>query len=472
MRTDTLKNLAVGKKVIIVDDEVDTLDACNQILRKSGYTVETFNDPVKALERLREQSFDLMISDLKIPRMDGIELLKEVKRLDPEIAVVIITGYASIETAVESIKEGAYDYIPKPFTPDELRLVVRKALENQELLRENRDLRERLAKSGEENALIGESEGLGQVKRLIEKVAETDSTVLIYGETGTGKELVAREIHRQSKRKESPMITINCAAIPRELLESELFGHEKGAFTGALRRKKGSFELADGGTLFLDEIGDMSLELQVKLMRALQEREIKPVGSERKMTVDVRILAATNRDLKSAMDRGDFREDLFYRLNVMQINIPPLRERKEDVPLLSRHFLDKYRRKFNKSIKGLVPEALAAMTNYRWPGNVRELENAIERAMILEEGELLHMGSLFNPADVGAGFKPAATKESQSSVPRQSDPAQFPSLDKVERDYILQVLEATRWDKKKASEILGISTVTIWRKTKESSEDK
>jgi len=307
---------------------------------------------------------------------------------------------------------------------------------------------------------LGESQKMKEVEILINKVAKTNSTVMILGETGTGKELVAQEIHARSSRSHYPMITVNCAAIPSELLESELFGHEKGAFTGAVRERKGSFELAHGGTIFLDEIGDMSLDLQIKLLRVLQEKEIKPVGSERNILVDVRIIAATNKDLKEAIKRGEFREELYYRLNVVPIFLPPLRERKEDIPLLANYFLKKYNQEVKKTIQGISDEAMILLLNYSWPGNVRELENIVERAVILEEGNMIGPQSFNQLLESRRENGVSAKRVSRDTKQLDS----LPPLERVERDYILEVLQATKWNRKKASEILGISTSTIWRK--------
>ncbi len=451
-----------GRRILLVDDEADTLDACTQILRKDGCLVETATSAQEAVRLLHARPFDLAITDLKMPQVDGLELLKAIKRIDPEMAVVIITGYATVETAVASMKEGAYDYIPKPFTPDELRLVVRNALERQELAGENADLRERLSAS-REALLVGASPAIQRVQQLIARVAETDSTVLILGETGTGKELVARAIHARSRRAAAPLITVNCAALPSELLESELFGHERGAFTGAIRRRRGSFELAHRGSLFLDEVGALAPALQVKLLRALQEGEVSPIGSERSLRVDVRILAATNRDLAQATREGTFRDDLFYRLNVVPIQTPPLRERKEDIPLLAEHFLAKYGRKLQKRVRGITPAALELLLAYDWPGNVRELEHSVERALILSEGDMLDWESFAHLAPAARRARPGLPG-ARRPAGALADPTELPSLEKVERDYILEVLQATRWNRKRASEILGISTVTLWRK--------
>lgn len=454
------KQSQTGIWILIVDDEEDTLDACTQALTKEGYSIDTANRPQEALENIGAKDYQVVLADIKMPGMDGIELLQRIKKINPQIEVIMITGYATIETAVKSMREGAYDYLPKPFTPEELRMLVKKALEKQRLVIENRDLRERLRINKEERVLLGESQEMREVDRLINKIAKTNSTVMILGETGTGKELVAEELHKRSHRSHKPMITVNCAAIPAELLESELFGHEKGAFTGAMRSRKGSFELAHGSTLFLDEIGYMSLDLQVKLLRALQEREIKPVGSEKSISVDVRIIAATNKDLKEAIKKGEFREELYYRLNVVPVFLPPLRERKEDIPLLANHFLKKYNNEVKKKIQGFSEEAMTLLLNYSWPGNVRELENVVERAVILAEGDSIEPESFNQLLERGRENRGFQKRTAKNSTQLES----FPSLERVERNYILEVLQATKWNRRKASEILGISTSTIWRR--------
>lgn len=453
-------NLTTAKQILVVDDEEDTLDACTQVLRKDGYEIETCNSGLKAIEKLRSSNFDLLIADIKMPKMGGIELLKEAKKIDPQMAVIMITGYAKVETAVESMKEGARDYIPKPFTPDELRRAVKNALERQKLLNENRELKEALKKSAGEMEIIGESQEIKKVLDLINKVAQTDSTVLILGETGTGKELVARQIHYKSKRAAERLMTVNCAAIPPDLLENELFGHEKGAFTGAVRPQKGSFELSHNGTLFFDEIGDMSLPLQSKILRAIQEKEITPLGSEKRIKINVRIVAATNTDLKVAIRKGLFREDLYYRLNVMPINLPPLRERTGDMIILAHHFLRKYNRELKKRIQGFSRDVLEFLPLYNWPGNIRELENAVERAVILMDGDLINL-DCFN--QIVADFslnRPLQNANSQETLPA----APFLPLKNLEKDHILNVLKFTQGNRKRAAEILGISVVTLWRK--------
>ncbi|MBI2216934.1 MAG: sigma-54-dependent Fis family transcriptional regulator [Candidatus Rokubacteria bacterium] len=459
-----MNSRGAGPAVLLVDDERDALDACSQALAAERYRVDTARDPRDALEKLERGSYDAAVVDLKMPGMSGLDVLRAMRRLDPDVAVVMVTGYATVETAVEAMKDGASDYLQKPFTPDELRLAVRRAIDRQELVRENQALRERLGAQREAPALIGESAPMREVRRLIARVAEGEATVLVTGETGTGKELAARAIHALSRRAAQPFIAVDCAAVPGELLESEFFGHEKGAFTGAIRRRKGSFELAHGGTLFLDEIGTMSVELQAKLLRVLQEREIQPVGSERKIAIDVRVIAATNRNLREAVRQGGFREDLYYRLNVIPLRLPPLRERPDDIPLLVDHFIAKHGPKLARRIESVDPAALAALAAAPWPGNVRELESAVERAMTLVDGPVLDAGAF------GClGEEPRGTVETSSAAPARDggtprDAAPLPPLADVERDYIMQVLHATRWNRREASRILGISTVTLWRK--------
>jgi two-component system, NtrC family, response regulator AtoC len=460
-----------GRAVLLVDDERDALDACSQALAAERYVVDTAAGPQEALDKIERNSYDAAVVDLKMPGMSGLDVLRTIRRLDVDVAVVMVTGYATVDTAVEAMKEGAADYLQKPFTPDELRLAVRRAIDRQELVRENQALRERLGTPREAPALIGESAAMREVRRLIARIAEGDATVLVTGETGTGKELAARAIHALSRRASHPFIAVDCAAVPGELLESEFFGHEKGAFTGAIRRRKGSFELAHGGTLFLDEIGTMSVELQAKLLRVLQEREIQPVGSERKIPIDVRVVAATNRNLREAVREGGFREDLYYRLHVIPLRLPPLRERPDDIPLLVDHFIAKRGRKLARRIERVDPAALAALAAAPWPGNVRELESAVERAMTLVDGPVLDadaFGCLLEevpdalPEPAAASELAAAPEPATAVALRDGTP--LPPLADIERDYIMQVLHATRWNRREASRILGISTVTLWRK--------
>ena len=455
---EALRNPTVEEKVdagyiLIVDDDEDMLEACSQILRGNGYRVDVSDSGSAALDKIRSRSYDAVVTDIKMSGLSGMDLLRTIRGVKSELPVIMITGYVDVSTAVEAMKLGACDYLTKPFRPEELRVAIDKAIEKR--ARTNRDRSGvptcRLSKN--RSAIVGTSEEIQQVCRMIDRIAAADSTVLITGETGTGKELVAHQIHLASSRARTDMVVLNCAAIPRELLESELFGHEKGSFTGATRKRRGCFELADGSTLFLDEIGDTSLDLQTKLMRSLETKEIRSVGGEQSILVDARIIAATNRDLKRAIREGTFREDLYYRLNVVPVYVPPLRDRKEDIPALVEHFLERCCAEQDKDIPGISEEALSALMAYDWPGNVRELENAIERAVVLQENGRLE------PRD----FYPVIAEERSSEKTAALE--EMPPLEKVERDYIYEVLRATRWNKKEAAEILGISTVTIWRKT-------
>ena len=372
-----------GGKVLLVDDEIDLLELSSITLSENGYDVTCAQDGIEALKKLERASYDIAIVDLKMPRMDGMELLERIKKKYPETEVIILTGYATIATAVDAMKMGAYGYLVKPFDPGEVLLEMEKILKLQRLYNENRSLREELSKGPSSEEIIGKSKGMLEVYDLIQTVAPTDSTVLIQGESGTGKGLIARAIHRNSLRRDKPFIEVSCVALPESILESELFGHEKGAFTGALSRKLGRFELADGGTLFLDEIGDMSLSIQTKFLRVLQEGEFEPVGGIKTKKVDVRLITATNKNLEQEVANGNFREDLFYRVNVISIDVPPLRARTEDIALLAAYFLEKYRREVKKDVSSITHMALNVLRRYPWPGNVRELENVIERAIVL-----------------------------------------------------------------------------------------
>jgi len=372
-------------KILIVDDEVNLLEVLSDVLRKKGYLVATAQNGLEALEKLKERYFNIAIVDLKMPKMGGMELLEAMRERYPQTLVVILTGYATIKNAVDAMKKGAYDYLVKPFGPEEILLIVNKIMEEENLREENRFLRAELEKKGE---IITQNQEMCRLKDLIKQVARTEATVLVTGETGTGKELVARAIHQGSPRKRNLFVTVNCAALAEGVLESELFGHEKGAFTDAYIQKRGRFELADEGTLFLDEIRDIPLSTQVKLLRVLQEGEFERVGGEETIKVDARIIAATNQNLAQAIKEKRFREDLFYRLNVVSLDLPPLRERKEDIPLLAQYILKKYR-VTNRSVEGISKEALERLVSYPWPGNVRELENTLERAVILARGPLI-----------------------------------------------------------------------------------
>ncbi|MGH7220772.1 MAG: sigma-54-dependent transcriptional regulator, partial [Nitrospiraceae bacterium] len=370
-------------RVMVVDDDAETLALLREVVAKEGYQVETAEDGESALRQLAEWQPDLVITDIHMPGMDGLALLASVREMAPDVLVILLTAYGSLKTAVDAIKAGAFDYLSKPFAVDDIRLVVRRALEHKKLVRENRILRDQLRERYRFDNLVGSSAGMVAVYKLIARVAETDSTVLIQGESGTGKELIARAIHANSTRSNGPFVAIDTGSLAETLLESELFGHERGAFTGAVASKKGLLEQAHLGTCFLDEIADLSLVMQSKLLRSLQEREIRRVGSETPRAIDVRIIAASKKELKPLVEAGTFREDLFYRLEVVTIVLPPLRDRIEDIPLLSRYFVEKFGRTKEKPVTGLSPETIPLLTRYSWPGNVRELEHVIERAIAL-----------------------------------------------------------------------------------------
>ncbi|MFQ5882761.1 MAG: sigma-54-dependent transcriptional regulator [Candidatus Methylomirabilales bacterium] len=452
--------MAIRGRILVVDDEEHICDAITKALERIGYSVEIALDAPSALEKFDRGSFEMVLCDIKLPGMDGIQLLDRIKEADPETIVLMITGYSSIESAVDSIKRGAQEYIPKPFTPDQIRLIVNRAFEQKQLLDENAYLRGEL--KGLRGVVVGESRAMREVFDLALKMAGSNTTVLILGESGTGKEVVARFIHFNSPRAGRPFGTVNCAAIAENLLESELFGHRRGAFTGALYTKRGSFELANGGTLFLDEIGEMRLGMQAKILRALEERKIRRVGSEEDIDIDVRVIAASNKDLELEVKAGHFREDLFYRLNVVQIKIPPLRDHKGDIPLLARHFLKMYREQLKKPVADFSEQTMAFMTSYDWPGNIRELRNAVERAVIFAEtGKPIRLPHL----------PPQIHPEPPRNAASASKP--FPTLQDIELQYIHKVLEACAGNRTRAAEILGISPVTLWRKLgKESGGEK
>jgi len=404
-----------------------------------------------ALGRADGNGYDLVITDLKLPGIDGMDVLRAIRKSRPETSVVIITAYATVDTAVEAMREGAEDYISKPFNLDEIRLIVRKVLEKKALLDDNRLLRSQLRKKYSYDNVVGNSEAMIEVYKTIDKVKDSKATVLILGETGTGKELVARAIHYNSARSEKPFLPVNCAALTESLLESELFGYVKGAFTGAVKDKQGVFETADGGTVFLDEIGDISPRLQQVLLRVLENGEIQPVGSTTRKKVDVRVVAATNRNLEELMRSSAFRADLYYRLNVISIRLPSLAERKEDIAALASHFLRKYSAENNKPITGITKEALRMLEAYDWPGNVRELENVIERATLLE------IASEITPESL-----PEKVRTSLDSPPAVFD-EDLKTLEEVGKAYIIKVLEKTGGNKAKASDILGINRTSLWR---------
>jgi two-component system NtrC family response regulator len=438
-------------KILLVDDDSSVRRVLQFKLQKRGFTVDTAADGLLALQTLKEKSFDLLLSDIRMPKMDGIALLNEAKSAQPNIKVILITAHATVTQAVQAVKLGAFDYITKPFEDDELYVAIDKALQFEKLESENKKLRGQLKKAESDKQLIGASKPFRQLKSMIRKIADTDATILISGESGTGKELVARTIHHESSRAENDFIAVNCAAIPKELIESELFGHVKGAFTGAVRDKKGKFELAHEGTLLLDEISELAIDLQAKLLRVLQENVIEPVGSETRRPVDVRLLAASNVDLRDRVRSGKFREDLYYRLNVVPLHVPGLQERREDIPLLAREFVRKHGGKDEIS---LDPKLVEALMKYNWPGNVRELENLIARMVILRRGNKLTVKDL--PEDFGQ-FDPREENTGTTGNARMT-------LEEAEKTMIIEALEKTGWNKSKAAKRLDIPRhVLIYR---------
>lgn len=441
-------------RVMVVDDDAETLALLREIVVKEGYQVETAEDGESALRQLAEWQPDLLITDIHMPGMDGLALLAAVREKAPDVLVILLTAYGSLKTAVDAIKAGAFDYLSKPFVVDDIRLVVRRALEHKKLVRENRSLRDQLRERYRFDNLVGSSAGMVAVYKLIARVAETDSTVLIQGESGTGKELIARAIHANSTRSNGPFVAIDTGSLAETLLESELFGHERGAFTGAVASKKGLLEQAHLGTCFLDEIADLTPVMQSKLLRSLQEREIRRVGSETPRAIDVRIIAASKKALKPLVEAGIFREDLFYRLEVVTIILPPLRERTEDIPLLSRYFVDKFGRSKEKPVTGLSPETIPLLTRYSWPGNVRELEHVIERAIALTPHPIII------PEDLPETIR-------TTTVQDQARARGWDTLQDMEKNYILRVLEAHHQDHGQAAAILGIHRKTLIRKLRQ-----
>ncbi|HEX9912576.1 MAG TPA: sigma-54 dependent transcriptional regulator [candidate division Zixibacteria bacterium] len=432
--------------ILVVDDEVVICKSIQRILSPEGYEVKTALSGEEALEKISQESFDIVITDLKMPGMDGMELLAKIKEKDPEIIVIIITGYSTVQTAVQAMKMGALDYIPKPFTPEELIVVVEKALEKKKLIFENIYLHKELeAKYSFEN-IVGNSPKIQEVFKFIRKVAPTDSTVLIYGESGTGKELIARAIHFNSQRKNKPFLTVDCGVLSQDLLESELFGHIKGSFTGAVVTKPGLFEVADGGSVFLDEIGDINPIIQGKLLRVIQEQEFLPVGGVQHKKVDLRFIVATNKNLENLVNEKRFREDLYYRLNVVSITIPTLRERKDDIPILAYHFLKKFNQEMNKEIKSISVEAMNKLINYEWPGNVRQLENVIERAVVMAESKTIITEYL--PATIlgqGAGMDTQIPKNSEE-LKTMKKYLRESAVENIEKMFILEALNRNDWN--------------------------
>lgn len=444
-------------KILVVDDDGVARELLADALKKEGYEVEAFSSGEEAIERGRRGQVDLVLTDLKMGTVDGLTVLREFKRFSPDTSIVLLTSFGSLEGAIEAIKQGAYDYLAKPFKKEEIKLVVQRSLDHSQLIRENARYRDELKGREDWSPLVGSSPAMLEVYKLVARVSEGRSTVLLQGESGTGKELIARAIHANSPRREKPFIPVNCGALPDTLLESEMFGYEKGAFTGAVGTKAGLFEAANGGTLFLDEIGDLSPALQVKLLRVMQDQEVRRVGGTTSLKVDVRIIAATNRDLEQFVKEGKFRDDLYYRLNVVRITLPTLAERKEDIPMLAHHFLQKYAGGSARAVRGFLPDTMALLKQYRWPGNVRELENAIERAVSLSHGPLL------TPDDLPAALRQSGPQAGdKTEVSDQHDEVCL-TLEEVEKRHLIRVLKETKGNKVRAAKILGIDRRTLYR---------
>jgi two-component system response regulator AtoC len=450
----------IPKRILIVDDEENFRHMLSVILKKEKYEVETASNGEEGLRKISLSGFDQILCDIRMPKMDGLEFLKEAQRIGVEATVIMMSAYGTADIAIEAMKLGAYDYISKPFKPDEIILTLRKAEERERLRRENELLRKEVQKEYNFKSILSKNEKMLKIFEVIKKVAPYKSTILITGESGTGKELIARALHYSSDRSQLPFIPINCGAIPENLLESELFGHVKGAFTDAIRTKKGLFEEADGGTLFLDEIGELPSQLQVKLLRVLQDGEIRKVGEAKSIQIDVRIITATAKDLTKEVNEGRFREDLFYRLNVLPIYIPPLRERKEDIPLLVQHFINKYSESMNKHVTSITPKALDVLMNYRWYGNVRELENTIERAIVLSDRENIEAENL-----------PIEIQNFEQKIQLTSLPEEEYSIKKascfLESNLIRKALRKTKGNHTHAAKLLEISHRALLYKIKE-----
>jgi len=439
-------------RILIVDDEVDSRDALAELTQRWGYGVQTASDGAEALRRAIEWHPDVILTDLVMPNMDGLWLLRALRGELPDCPVVLLTGRGTIQTAVQAIREGAFDFIEKPLEVPRLRIVLERALEKKETMREVQLLRRRLAALAPGTDVIGSGPAMQKVFELVQKVAPSNASVVISGESGTGKEVVARAIHNLSPRKEKPLLALNCSAFPATLIESELFGYERGAFTGADQRRLGNFELANDGTLFLDEIAELPLELQGKFLRVLEERTIRRLGGRSDVEVDVRVICATNRDLKEEIKAGRFREDLYFRLHVFSISLPPLKERREDIPLLVHHFIEKYNGETGKRVQGVAPGAMAVLQGYAWPGNIRELRNTVERAMILVDGDVIEEEHL--PPDMQPSRPEAATLRLPMGI----------SLDQVEKEYILASLQRNGGNKARTADALGISEKTLYNK--------
>ncbi len=444
-------------RILVVDDDLAHSTTLKTLLSIWGYDVICVEDGEDAVYFVKKTPFDLILMDIKMIKIDGIEALKRIKGYNPAIPIIMMTAYSSVESAVEALKAGAYDYLIKPLDFDALRLNIQRALEHLELKKENKRIKQRLGENFDFNNIIGKSESIKKLLEKVAMVAPSDANVLITGESGTGKELIARAIHLNSNRKQGPFITVNCAALTETLLESELFGHEKGAFTGADKRREGRFVGANNGTIFLDEIGEMPMSMQPKLLRVIQEKEVQPLGSDKTVKVDVRIIAATNRDLEDEVIKGNFREDLFYRLNVVNLHMPSLRDRRDDIPILANYFLKLYAEKNKKQIKGITPRAMDLLLKHNWPGNVRELENAMEHAVVLSTGEYISEKEL--PLRIRKNLQPNIIEEDAKTARDQAI-----SLDEIEKQAIIRALKIAGGNKSEAARILKINRRTLYLK--------
>ncbi|MBM4306278.1 MAG: sigma-54-dependent Fis family transcriptional regulator [Deltaproteobacteria bacterium] len=436
-------------RILIVDDEFSVRDSLYNWFKVEGYHVDTAENGTEALRKLQEGPWDIALLDIKMPGMDGIELQKHIKRIDKTMVIIFITAYATVDTAVEAMKDGAFDYISKPVDPDKLSVLIRNAVNHRRLVAENIQLKQKVEELSLQDEIMGESPQIKKIQEMIEVVAQTDATVLIRGESGTGKELVAQAIHAKSNRRYFPIISINCGSLAEGILESELFGHEKGAFTGAQYKRKGKLEMANGGTIFFDEIGNISPKMQMDLLRVIETKQFTPIGSNKVINVDFRVIAATNTDLEKAVAEKNFREDFYYRLNVFSIPIPPLRERTADTPLLARYFLEKYAKSMNKKVTEISPEAMKVLTQYDWPGNIRELRNTIERALVV-----VGKKNRIEPEDLNLH---ALSKQ---------DSTETDSLEDLERVHIQRILEKNDGNISKSAEMLKIDRVTLYNKIK------
>lgn len=450
------------QSILVVDDDAAHRLMLKKLIGSWGYDISEANDGSVAVDEVQKRAFDLILMDIRMLNVSGIEALEQIKIINPAIPVIIMTAYASVETAVKALKKGAYDYLTKPLDFDELKIAIARATEHTRLKKENEYLKERLGEKFDRQSIIGQSAAMAKLLDTVSQVASTEATILITGESGTGKEMIANALHYNSQRKGAPFIKINCAALTETLLESELFGHEKGAFTGADRRREGKFRQADAGSIFLDEVSEMSQAMQVKLLRVLQEREITRVGGSEVLKINVRVIAASNKDLKKEIEKGRFREDLFYRLSVVVLHAPPLRERKEDIPLLAQHFLTLFAGKNSKNIKGFTPQAMEKLLKYAWPGNIRELMNAVERAVVLSRGEFLDAGEL------------SLLMEDDSiteQINQNRRPANVP-LEEMEKRTILEAINASDGNKSEAARRLGITRKTLRTKLAKYEETK